>query len=219
MDGGSAADVAPIAKRLDDVESIDLAALAPAPDLTIEEEKKAAPAAKAAPKEGRPKAAAKPAPARPQAGRGKPSRTGTGRCAGCTGQSQSGSRSQGQGRCRSQGQSRSGGQSQGRSGCQGQGGCRSQGQGRKAEAKAKAELPPEAAADREAPKPCVKARRRAGKGGPNAGRRRQAVVPMTPCRRSEERAGKTLEKLELDSTSVYRENPIEPLTLADNQQH
>ena len=55
MDGGSAADIAPIAKRLEGV-SVDLAALAPAPDLTIEEEKKAAPAAKAAPK-----AAAQPA--------------------------------------------------------------------------------------------------------------------------------------------------------------
>jgi acetyl-CoA decarbonylase/synthase complex subunit delta len=40
MDGGSAADIAPIAKRLEGV-SVDLAALAPAPDLTIEEEKKA----------------------------------------------------------------------------------------------------------------------------------------------------------------------------------
>jgi acetyl-CoA decarbonylase/synthase complex subunit delta len=56
MDGGSAADIAPIAKRLEGV-SVDLAALAPEVDLTIEEEKKAAkPAAKAAPK-----AAAKPA--------------------------------------------------------------------------------------------------------------------------------------------------------------
>ena len=63
--GGSAADVAPVKKQLDDV-AIDLAALAPAPDLTIEEEKKAAPAAKAAPKEA-PKAAAKPAaPAAPK---------------------------------------------------------------------------------------------------------------------------------------------------------
>jgi acetyl-CoA decarbonylase/synthase complex subunit delta len=62
--GGSAADVAAVQKRLDDVD-IDLAALAPAPDLTIAEEKKAAPAAKAAPKEA-PKAAAKPAPAAPK---------------------------------------------------------------------------------------------------------------------------------------------------------
>ncbi len=61
-DGGSAADVAPIAKRLDDVE-IDFSALAPAPDLTIEEEKKAAAAPKAAaPKAEAPKAAAAPAP-------------------------------------------------------------------------------------------------------------------------------------------------------------
>ncbi len=47
-DGGSAADVAPIKKELDDVD-IDYAALAPEPDLTIEEEevKKAAPAKKA----------------------------------------------------------------------------------------------------------------------------------------------------------------------------
>ena len=67
-DGGSAADVAPIAKKLDDVE-IDFAALAPEPDLTIEEEKKAAPAPKkaeapkaAAPKAEAPKAAAAPAP-------------------------------------------------------------------------------------------------------------------------------------------------------------
>jgi len=66
--GGSAADVAPVKKMLDDV-SIDLAALAPAPDLTITEEKKAAPAAKKAPAAAKeaPKAAAKPAPAAPKA--------------------------------------------------------------------------------------------------------------------------------------------------------
>jgi acetyl-CoA decarbonylase/synthase complex subunit delta len=72
MDGGSAAEVAPIDKRLAAAE-VDLAALAPEPDLTIEEEKKAAPAKKAAPKKAAPKAApaaekpapvaAKPAPA------------------------------------------------------------------------------------------------------------------------------------------------------------
>lgn len=45
--GGSAKDVAPIKKRMDDVD-IDFAAMAKAPNLTIEEEKKAAPAAKAA---------------------------------------------------------------------------------------------------------------------------------------------------------------------------
>jgi acetyl-CoA decarbonylase/synthase complex subunit delta len=65
MDGGSAADVAPIAKQLA-AAKVDLAALAPAPDLTIEkEEKKAAPAKKEAPKKAAPKAApaaAKPAP-------------------------------------------------------------------------------------------------------------------------------------------------------------
>jgi acetyl-CoA decarbonylase/synthase complex subunit delta len=59
MDGGSAADIDPIAKRLEGV-SVDLAALAPAPDLTIEEEKKAA-AAKPAAAKAAPKAAAKPA--------------------------------------------------------------------------------------------------------------------------------------------------------------
>ncbi len=66
-DGGSALDVSPITKQLDDVE-IDFTAFAPAPDLTIEEEKKAAapkaaaakPAAEAAaaPKAAAPKAAA-----------------------------------------------------------------------------------------------------------------------------------------------------------------
>ena len=69
-DGGSAADVAPVTKALDDVD-IDFAALAPKPDLTIEEEKaapakkaaakpkaeKKAPAAKAAPKKAEPKKA------------------------------------------------------------------------------------------------------------------------------------------------------------------
>ena len=65
--GGSAKDVAPIAKKLP-AAAVDLAALAPAPDLTIAEEKKAAPAAKAAPKAAEapkeaeaPKAAAAPA--------------------------------------------------------------------------------------------------------------------------------------------------------------
>ena len=67
MDGGSAADIAPIAKRLEGV-SVDLAALAPAPDLTIEEEKKAAPAKPAA----APKAAAKPAAAPAAAKKAEP---------------------------------------------------------------------------------------------------------------------------------------------------
>lgn len=70
IDGGSAADVAGITKQLAAVE-VDLAALAPEPDLTIEEEKKAAPVKKAPPKKAAPKAeapkaapaAAKPAPA------------------------------------------------------------------------------------------------------------------------------------------------------------
>jgi acetyl-CoA decarbonylase/synthase, CODH/ACS complex subunit delta len=70
MDGGSAAEVAPIAKQLAAAD-VDLASLAPEPDLTIEEEKKAAPAKKAAPKKAAPKAEApkaapaaeKPAPA------------------------------------------------------------------------------------------------------------------------------------------------------------
>ncbi|MEJ2154852.1 MAG: acetyl-CoA decarbonylase/synthase complex subunit delta [Desulfobacteraceae bacterium] len=70
MDGGSAADIAPIAKKLAGAD-IDLAALAPEPDLTIEEEKKAKPVKKEAPKKAAPKAeapkaapaAAKPAPA------------------------------------------------------------------------------------------------------------------------------------------------------------
>jgi len=67
-DGGSAGDVAPVAKALDDVD-IDFAALAQEPDLTIEEEKtapakkaaakpeaeKKAPAKKAAPKKAAPK--------------------------------------------------------------------------------------------------------------------------------------------------------------------
>lgn len=50
VDGGMATDIAPIKKSLDDVD-IDFAALAPEPDLSIEEEvKKAAPAKKEAPK-------------------------------------------------------------------------------------------------------------------------------------------------------------------------
>ena len=56
VDGGSASDVAGISKALDDVD-IDYASLAPKPDLTIKEEKKAAPK-KAAPKKAAPKAAA-----------------------------------------------------------------------------------------------------------------------------------------------------------------
>jgi acetyl-CoA decarbonylase/synthase complex subunit delta len=58
--GGSAADVGPIAKRLDDV-NIDFASMTKTPDLTIEEEKKAAPAAKKA----APAAKAAPKPAAP----------------------------------------------------------------------------------------------------------------------------------------------------------
>ncbi|VEN74987.1 Inorganique carbon fixation via Wood-Ljungdahl pathway CdhD [Candidatus Desulfarcum epimagneticum] len=77
IDGGMA-DAAPIKKELDDAD-VDLAALSPEPDLTIEEEKKApakkaaaakpkkaAPAKKAAPKaEAKPAAAAKPKKAAP----------------------------------------------------------------------------------------------------------------------------------------------------------
>ena len=65
--GGSAMDVAPIKKQIDDV-NIDLSTLSPEPDLTVEEEdKKAAPAKKAAPpaaaKPAAPAASAKPAKA------------------------------------------------------------------------------------------------------------------------------------------------------------
>ncbi|MGB9499367.1 MAG: acetyl-CoA decarbonylase/synthase complex subunit delta [Dissulfuribacterales bacterium] len=67
MNGGMATDVAPVAKRLDDVD-IDLASLAPEPDLTIEEEKKkAAPTKKAAPPEKKTAPAKKAAPAKKSA--------------------------------------------------------------------------------------------------------------------------------------------------------
>ncbi|MEE4355909.1 MAG: acetyl-CoA decarbonylase/synthase complex subunit delta [Desulfococcaceae bacterium] len=56
VDGGACPDIAPVAKKLADSD-IDYASLAPAPDLTIEEEK-----AKAAPKKAAPKAAAPAAP-------------------------------------------------------------------------------------------------------------------------------------------------------------
>lgn len=70
IDGGSAADVAAISKQLDAAD-VDLAALAPEPDLTIEEEKAAAaPAKKAAPKAEAPKAA--PAAAKPAAPKAAP---------------------------------------------------------------------------------------------------------------------------------------------------
>jgi acetyl-CoA decarbonylase/synthase complex subunit delta len=58
VDGGSAADLGPIVKQLDDVD-IDFAKLSPEPDLTIEEEKKAAPKKAAAKKAAPKKAAAK----------------------------------------------------------------------------------------------------------------------------------------------------------------
>jgi acetyl-CoA decarbonylase/synthase complex subunit delta len=66
VDGGSADAIAPVVKQLDDVD-IDYAALAPKPDLTIDEEvKKAAPAKKAAAKPKAEKKAAAPAkPAEP----------------------------------------------------------------------------------------------------------------------------------------------------------
>ncbi len=66
--GGSAAKVAPIAKKLADAK-IDYAAISPAPNLTIEEEKKEKAAAAPAAKKEAPKAAAKPAakPAAPKA--------------------------------------------------------------------------------------------------------------------------------------------------------
>ena len=66
VDGGSAEGIAPVVKQLDDVD-IDFAALAPEPDLTIEEEvKKAAPAKKAAAKpKAEKKAAAPEKPAEP----------------------------------------------------------------------------------------------------------------------------------------------------------
>jgi acetyl-CoA decarbonylase/synthase complex subunit delta len=68
--GGSAMDIGPVTKQLDDVE-IDFAALSPEPDLTMAEEEKKAPAKKAAPEKkeapkpaaAAPKADAKPAPA------------------------------------------------------------------------------------------------------------------------------------------------------------
>jgi len=72
IDGGSAMDVAPLNKQLDDVD-IDFASLAPEPDLTIEGEapKKAAPAKKAAP-EKKEAPAKKAAPAKKPAKKAAP---------------------------------------------------------------------------------------------------------------------------------------------------
>lgn len=64
LDGGSAVDVAPISKQLDDID-IDYASLAPEPDLTIEgEEPKKAPPAKKAPPKAEKKAEPKKKPAK-----------------------------------------------------------------------------------------------------------------------------------------------------------
>ncbi|MFP4194254.1 MAG: acetyl-CoA decarbonylase/synthase complex subunit delta [Desulfobacterales bacterium] len=64
MEGGSAQDIAPINKQLQDVD-IDFAAMAPEPDLTIEEEKKAAP--KKEKKKAEPKQEEKAAPKKEEA--------------------------------------------------------------------------------------------------------------------------------------------------------
>jgi len=77
--GGSAMDIGPITKQLDDVE-IDFAAMSPEPDLTIAEEEKKAPAKKAAPAKkeapkpaaAAPKTEAKPAPKAEPAPEAKP---------------------------------------------------------------------------------------------------------------------------------------------------
>ncbi|MEE8430526.1 MAG: acetyl-CoA decarbonylase/synthase complex subunit delta [Candidatus Desulfatibia sp.] len=63
LEGGSAEDVAPISKQLDDVD-IDYAALAPEPDLAIEEEPEKAPPKKKAAPEAAKKAAPKEKPAK-----------------------------------------------------------------------------------------------------------------------------------------------------------
>ena len=70
-DGGAAADVAAIQKQLDAVD-VDLQALSPEPDLTIEEEKKAAPVKKAAPAEPEKKAAPAPEPEKKAAAPAEP---------------------------------------------------------------------------------------------------------------------------------------------------
>ena len=70
-EGGSAQDVAPIAKQLAEV-AVDLAAIAPEPDLSIEEEKAAKPAAKPAPEKKAAPAAEKKAEAPKPAAEAKP---------------------------------------------------------------------------------------------------------------------------------------------------
>ncbi len=131
-DGGTA-EVDPINKMLGGVD-IDYAALAPEPDLTIAEEKKAAApkaaAKKAAPKKAaaKPKAAAKKA-APKKAAAAEPRSSASGRRkGGSRGQSQGRSRCQGQSRSRCRSQSRRRRQGQRRSGSQSQSRCRSQGQ-------------------------------------------------------------------------------------------
>jgi acetyl-CoA decarbonylase/synthase, CODH/ACS complex subunit delta len=134
--GGSAAVVAPIAKKLPAVE-IDLLKISPAPNLAIAEEKEKKPAAAPPPKaEAAPKAA--PAPAAPKAAPAPAAASD--RPASCTGgaygrrcraesQSRGGGRTARQGRCRRQGQERGGRQGARRGRCQGQGRSGGQGQG------------------------------------------------------------------------------------------
>ncbi len=201
MDGGSAADVAPIAKRLEDV-NVDLAALAPAPDLTIEDEKESrsgqsrrgAQGCRQTGRQAGRRTAAKPAAAKkaepaPAAAPAAPAVDAA-------------SRSQGQsrGRSRRQGQSRSGSQGQGRSGSQSQGGCRSQGQSSRGSQSQGGEGSRGQGSRRKrrrrrgpAPEACRGARQ---DGCRTQNRRRDKVVPMTPAAEQKSEPEKILERLD-----------------------
>ncbi len=205
MDGGSAADIAPIAKRLEGV-SVDLAALAPAPDLTIEEEKKAAkPAVKAAAKPAaKPAAAAAPAPAAAKKAEPAPAAAPAAPAVDAQAETKAKADAEAAAKAKAEADAKAKAEADAKAKAEAEAKAKAEAEAKaKAEAEAKAKAEKEAAAkaaaDREAAEDELRQKRAAERAKMAAARKNgdaDKVVPMTPATEQKSEPEKILERLD-----------------------
>jgi acetyl-CoA decarbonylase/synthase complex subunit delta len=196
MDGGSAADIAPIAKRLEGV-SVDLAALSPAPDLSIEEEKKAA---KAPPKTAA-KPAAKPAAAPVVEKKAEPAAAAAPAAPAVDAEAEAKAKAEAEATAKLEAEAKAKADAEAKAKAEAEAKAKAEAEAKAkadAEAKAEAEAAAKAAADREAAEAALRQKRAAERAKMAAERPKDdeaTVIPMTAAAEQKTDPEKILEKL------------------------
>jgi acetyl-CoA decarbonylase/synthase complex subunit delta len=200
MDGGSLADIDPIAKRLEGV-SVDLAALAPAPDLTIAEEKKAAKAAPKAAAKPAAKPAAAPAAAAAPAKKAEPAPAAAPAAPAADPQAEAQAKAEADAKAKADAEAKAAADAQAKAEADAKAKAAAEAKAKAdadAKAKAEKEAKAKAAADREAAEEALRQKRAAERekmAAQRTGSSQEAVIPMTAAAEQKSEPEKILAKL------------------------